>query len=367
MSVAPPDLLSAGFEGFLGRRLGGDEATIAAVRQALACLAPLPEAGPVPSTWVLAGFLETEAPLGGLKMLYRLVDVLNANGFPAAVVHARPGFRCDWFENQTAVRYLDGRFVRRSDLLVVPEVFGPHCAEIGRGARKVIYNQNAYYTFQGYTLDPQDRATPYRDPEVAAALVVSEDSRDYLSYVFPELERHRIRHSVRADLFFHPGAPKRRQICFMPRKGEAVLLQVINILKQREALDGVELVPVEALSEREVAARLREALLFLSASAAEGFGLPVAEAMACGCVAVGFPAGGGRELMQPGAAVAVAQDDVIALAQACEDLLRRHREAPAEVEEMGRRAAAFIQAGYSREAEERSIVQAWRSILGEAA
>jgi hypothetical protein len=42
-------------------------------------------------------------PLGGMRMLYRHVDILNANGFEAYIVHASKNFRIGWFEHSTPV------------------------------------------------------------------------------------------------------------------------------------------------------------------------------------------------------------------------------------------------------------------------
>lgn len=369
LRAASPD-----FERYLRRTFAGDEAMVAAVDDILDLLRPLPAdpdpQAPPPHVYILACFLEGDAPLGGTKMLYRHADVLNRNGVPATVVHRRPGFRYRWFENDTAVRYLEAeRFVRANDVLVVPEVFGPHIAEIGRGAPKVVYNQNAYYTFQGYTFDSGDRTSPYLDAEVVATLVVSEDSRRYLEHAFGEGRVLRIRHSVRPDLFHDAGRdgdgpPRGRRIAFMPRKGVEDLLQVVNILKFRGVLEGWDLVPIENRTEAEVAALLRESVLYVSTGRAEGFGLPVAEAMACGCVVAGYHGGGGRELFRPGLALPVEEGDVVGLARACEEVLLRYRDDPAAVAEMGRRAAEMIRREYSPEIEERSIVAAWREILG---
>lgn len=46
---------------------------------------------------------DDNSPVGGIKVLYRHVDILNENGFQAAIVHTKKGFRCTWFENQTRV------------------------------------------------------------------------------------------------------------------------------------------------------------------------------------------------------------------------------------------------------------------------
>jgi glycosyltransferase involved in cell wall biosynthesis len=354
--------LTEGFKRFLERRFPRDPTMQAAVRQALFLLQPKPATEPTRRVYILAVLLESDRPIGGAKMLYRHVDLLNRNGIPAAVVHMRPGFRYTWFENETVVRYLTVGLVNTSDFLVVPEVVGPCIADIGRGARKVIYNQNCYYSFLGYSLEPEDQTTPYRDPEVTATLVVSEDSRRYLEYAFPGLRILRIRYSVRPDLFFWDGAAKKRQIAFMPRKGVEDLVQVLNILKFRGMLHGFSLVPIEGLPEREVAAILRDSAIYLSTGQAEGFGLPVAEAMACGCTVVGYHGGGGRELFRPGFSHPVEEGDILGLARACEQVIQGLREEPARLEEQGREAAEFIRREYSPEAEERSIVETWREI-----
>ena len=48
--------------------------------------------------------------------------------------------------------------------------------------------------------------------------------------------------------------------------------------------------------EKEHIAKMSESILFLSFGHPEGFGLPVAEAFACGCAVVGYDGLGGKEL-----------------------------------------------------------------------
>ena len=43
--------------------------------------------------------------LGGVRQTYRHVDVLNANGFDAWIVHRKAGFKVKWFEHHTRVMY----------------------------------------------------------------------------------------------------------------------------------------------------------------------------------------------------------------------------------------------------------------------
>src|SRR5690349_1908527 len=133
-----------------------------------------------------------DEPRGGIRKLYRHVDILNEHGFSASILHKRRGFRCTWFNNRTKIAYfsdiiLSNRY-SQSDYLVVPEIYGPAIANIARGIKKVIFNQSGYYTFLNYSLEKRDLQTPYFDDEVIAAIVVSEDSRNYLQHVFPKLK-----------------------------------------------------------------------------------------------------------------------------------------------------------------------------------
>jgi hypothetical protein len=302
------------------------------------------------------------APFGGIRKLYRHVDVLNRHGYPAAIVHQQPGFRCTWFAHDTPVVYAADTPVSRADVLVFPEVFGPQTAAVAPGVRRVLFNQNAYYTFAGYPPDGRDLPTPYTSPDVIAALVVSEDSRAYLRYVFPDLRIFRLRYGIDPGLFCY-GPGKRHAIAYMPRKNAGDVVQVLQTLKCRDALGDFELVPIQDRSEAEVAAVLKECLLFLSFGHPEGFGLPPAEALACGCLVVGYHGGGGREYFGPAGAYPVEVGDIIGFARTVEEVLRAYQENPAPLRERAERGAAWVREHYSPEQEEKDIVECWRAIL----
>ena len=297
-------------------------------------------------------------PSGGAKKLYRHVDVLNLNGWSATIVHRTPGFRCTWFDNATHVAYASDVKPTRSDYLVIPEVYGPAIPDIQPGVRRVIFNQGCYLTFHGYSLDKKQGAAAYLHPDVDAALVVSEDSRKYLRYVFPELEIFRLRYGIDPSMFRYQPS-KKRQMAFMPRRGREDARQVINALNYRGALKTFELAPIEVMSEREAASVLQDSLLFLSFSRSEGFGLPPAEAMACGCIVVGFHGMGGREYFKPEHCYPVAQGDIAAFVREVERVVDLAERDPELLAERGRRAAGFIKEHYSLTVEESDIVQFW--------
>lgn len=53
---------------------------------------------------------DTNTPSGGVKQLYRQVDILNKNGFRAFILHGKYGFKCKWFDNATSVAYNSALF-----------------------------------------------------------------------------------------------------------------------------------------------------------------------------------------------------------------------------------------------------------------
>jgi Glycosyl transferases group 1 len=304
---------------------------------------------------------DSNRPGGGVRKLYRHVDVLNRNGWRAAVLHRSPGFRCSWFENTTAVACFAEVHPQPSDVLLVPEIYGPAIATIKPGIRKVIFNQNCHLTFHGYPLAKRREPAPYRHPDTVATLVVSEDSQEYLATVFPGLRVHRLHYGIDRSLFRY-AEDKRPQAAFMPRRGSEDARQVINALNCGGALRNLEVVAIDGRSESETAEMLREALVFFSFSRAEGFGLPPAEAMACGCAVVGFPGFGGREFFRPEHCWPVPEGDVAAFVRTAREMFRLMETDPESVRAMRRRAAEFIAREYSVQREESDIVEFWSSV-----
>jgi len=281
------------------------------------------------------------APSGGIRVIYRHVDLLNEAGRPAAVLHHTDGFRCDWFENRTRVLGAPSVELGPADVLVVPEVYGPFLDRLPRGPRRVAFNQNAYMTFQHVAAAARPDYGAF-----AAAMTVSEDSAELLRFAFPGLRVEVVPNSIDPDRF-HPGPePPGRRLALMPRKRPADAELIFRLLGDR--LAGWEVTPIEAMSEAETAATLRAAPVFLALGFREGFGLPAAEAMASGCFVVGFPGFGGREIFDPSFSVAVEDGDVGAAAAATASACARYEADPDAVRADGARAAAAVGERFSR-------------------
>jgi glycosyltransferase involved in cell wall biosynthesis len=106
----------------------------------------------------------------------------------------------------------------------------------------------------------------------------------------------------------------------------------------------------------------RRATLVVVPSRFEGFGLPAAEAMACGTPVVACRAGALSEVMRVGGGgVVVPRDDSSALAAGVRELL----EDPARRTELGRRARQRIEATFSWRRIAEATVAVYRDVLAE--
>jgi glycosyltransferase involved in cell wall biosynthesis len=288
-------------------------------------------------------------PSGGVRVIYRHVDILSEAGRPAAVLHHTSGFRCDWFENRTRVLGAAEVELGSDDVLVVPEIYGPFLELLPRRPRRVAFNQNGYLTFEH--LRP-GRAPAYGS--FSAAMTVSEDSAELLRLAFPGLAVSVVPNSVDTALFHPSSQTPPRRLALMPRKRAADAELILRLLGER--LSGWEVAPIEGVGEEAAAAALRAAPLFLALGFREGFGMPAAEAMASGCFVVGFHGFGGREIFDPGFSVAVEDGDVLGAATALAGACARFEREPDAVRADGARAAASIAERYSPGTQARSLL-----------
>ena len=288
-------------------------------------------------------------PSGGVRTIYRCVDLLNCAGQSAAVLHSRKGFRYRWFDGETRVVYPPVP-VGVADVLVFPAHFLARAPSIAPTVRKVFFNQNVYRTFRPAPEQSGPAASSLlHAADVVGVIVVSEDSQQYLEYAFPDLRITRLHHWIDSDLFYLDPTARRRKITTMPRKRPDDFAQVVAILTARRALAGWEFEVLEDRPEVEVAASLRESVLFVSFARAEGFGLPAAEAMASGCHVIGYHGMGGREVFREPFAEAIEEGDTHALASAIEEFVSTYDERAEALLQEAAEASSFIHSTYSRE------------------
>jgi hypothetical protein len=312
-----------------------------------------------PTAWFICP--DYSVPSGGARKLYHYVDILNAAGLNAAIIHGRRGFRLRWFENKTRVVNARDVTVGTEDILVVPEIYGPRILNLPRKIRQVIINQNVYNTVRELAEGVESTAPYISNPDLALVLVVSQDNLEVIKYLFPKIPVRRLHHSIDRNLFHPPRGSKQRRIAYMPRKRADDSASVISLLKLRGVLDTWETVPLHDLSEMETAKILQSAKLFLSFSLREGFGLPPLEALACGCLVVGYHGLAGREYFHPPFATAVEDGDIIGFAQSVENAILYLNKGDDSAAMNA--ASSFALESYPLETEKRDLTETFASLL----
>lgn len=225
----------------------------------------------------------------GTRKIYKDVLVLNQHGVEACVLHEKPGFEMTWFEPYVPVRYVGSTGIdSKSDVLVIPEIYGSSILTMAPGCRKVIFNQNYANSWAGFALDGSEAlSTPYLHSEVIACLCASEENQQILEFAFFGRKFYSIRYSVDPKLFYYQEE-KKKQIAFMTHKRREEIQAVTNMLALRGNLKDFKFVSVENRTEKECAQILRDSAIFLSFSFPEGWPLVTAEALASGCTVVGY-------------------------------------------------------------------------------
>lgn len=303
-------------------------------------------------------------PSGGIRKEYRSVDVLNTAGISAAVVHHSQRFRCDWFPNETRVVGAPEVTVSPSDVVVVPEIYATSIGNLPSGVRQVILNQNVYLTLDSLATGGASAATPYRDnPDLVAVAAVSDQNAELLRYAFRGLSVHRIRWALDPTVYFPPPGPPGRRIAFMPRRRAHDAAQVIALLRLRGVLDGWEAVEIAGRSEPDVAELMRSCRFFLSFSEREGLGLPPLEAIACGCLVVGFTGHAGAEYFRPPFATPIEDGDLGRFATEVERLLAWTEEDPLTARQAALDGSQYVLHAYSPEVEQRDLVGLFQPLL----
>lgn len=309
---------------------------------------------------------DSDVPTGGIQIMYRQVEALRDLGIAAAVLHERPGFRCTWFTSDAPVLWAALRPLTPHDLLVVPEVYGPRLHELAPGTPKVVCNQNAYLTFEGWPVPGADPPTampdpsPYRAPDVVGAVCVSEDSRAYLEWAFPGLRVERLVYEIAVP---ESVPAKEPLITFMPRKNRDHAAQVLSILHARDGLGDLTVQAIDGVSHDDALDALARSRVFLSFGAPEGFGIPPAEALARGCVVIGYDGGGGREYFTTETGYPVEYGDVLGYAATVETMLDRLRAGDPEPDRRAAAGRTLVARTYTSDAWRESTHRTWEAFI----
>ncbi len=249
---------------------------------------------------------------GGLRVTYRHVETLINNGYDAYVWlpkedSNKPGQK--WFNSPVRPIFEDKLELDNTDLMVVPQVFAQLApVDPAPGCHKVIFNQGHFMTFLFGFDYPQWEPEPWM-------WVVSEESRSVMCHVqkqLPIIGLSYIPQVIDTDLF-SPSDKQRKKVSWIPKKRplDSTLLEAVFSADER--FNDVETTLLDGLSERRIAAELGRTSVFVALGQTEGFGVPIAEALAAGCTVVGYPAGGGKELFKAPGTYPITDSDILSI------------------------------------------------------
>ena len=264
----------------------------------------------------LALYPDLDRPIGGVKQMHRFAECLMRCGRQATIIQESADFHPGWFSSLVNTISLEQWVGLRDlsperDLVVLPETFVHVFDKYAPSLPKLIFNQNGAYSFglgqSSLWPDPVSVLSLYKNFNLLHVLCVSEHDEKLLSEGFGlgSSRVSRLTNPIETSVF-RPGRVKRRQIAYMPRKNIHDADVVSALLQAQPWWPGWVLRPINNCSQEEVALILQESLVFMAFGHPEGFGLPIAESLACGCAVLGYSGLGGRELMALGAEHGVA-------------------------------------------------------------
>jgi glycosyltransferase involved in cell wall biosynthesis len=261
-------------------------------------------------------------PSGGTRRMYRHVHQLNRLGFDAVMVHQKRPFKSTWHGYDVPVTWLSEHPVLGARDVVVCTESTPSLLRHLKDAdcQRVVC---ALAWSPGYVkLNPGESWGDYGVKEV---ITPSPVIAEYVRWTMG-LEVTIIGEYVDPGLYSHQPGEKSDSIAYMPRKDPAGDI-LRGVYSARGApFDRYAWVACNALAQADYARALRAARIYLPPSTMEGANVSVLEAMACGCLVVGYHGGGGRAFMRGGGpgqnCVLVENGDLPAFGPALEAVLR---------------------------------------------
>ena len=262
-------------------------------------------------------------PSGGIKTLYRHVQRLTEMGFDAWIVHQQRPFRVTWHGHEAPTLWLSERPKFASqDILVIPEVMPQIMQQTARfvGERIVIaLSWSPTY----WNLPPGQTWPSYG---IRRVITKSPLIQQYLRWSMC-IEATLVSEYVNRERYRHAPEAKRPKVCYLTRKDRSAAWLHSILSAKGEPFTDFEWMPLRELSEDEYARHLREATVYVTTNMQEGMNTSVLEAMACGCLVVGYSGiGGGVYMEHAGSSqncILVENGSVPALGAQLESVLRQ--------------------------------------------
>ncbi|WP_319470718.1 glycosyltransferase family 1 protein [uncultured Pseudodesulfovibrio sp.] len=236
-----------------------------------------------------------QKPTGGVTVLRQMADILHQGGHEACLVmRDKSGWRPEGLADSAPVVDWNAISISSGDIWLVPEGW-PNALSPGLEAKACCFSyvQNWAYLFSALPEGVNWNQLPVE------FLAVSDPVAHFIKEA-THLDAPVIRPGIDRSIFHAPENKKSGTItvAYMPRKNKAAAAQIKSIFEHRVGTDVIRWRPIDGLDAFGVAKALRSSHIFLMTGFPEGCPLPPLEAMACGCLPVGFTGLGGWDYMR---------------------------------------------------------------------
>ena len=234
-----------------------------------------------------------QLPSGGTRTLYWQVAQLRNSGLDAWIVHQKSGFSLTWHDIKVPVTSLEDRpHLNPEDILVFSEGMLAMMQQMAKvTVRKVVVALN--WTPAYLQLEADDSWSNY---SIQAVLSDSPIIANYVQWRM-NLPVTVVPTYINPELYYYEPVAKKPLIVYMPHKSEDVAI-IRGVLEQRGGIfTNFSWQLLRDFSQADYANYLRQATFYIPPSAQEGGNIAVLEAMACGCIVVGYNGVGGKDFM----------------------------------------------------------------------
>lgn len=228
----------------------------------------------------------------GIRRIYRHVQILAQAGLNAHILHLKSGFRREDLP-PVPLLHLDGYIFKPEDILVIPEGMPAlmHAVK-DHPCRRFVIALNWDYIFKN--LPP---GMNWREFNIERVLTVSPVVGGMVSWSM-DLPVHVLASAVDRRKYYVDKDAKMPRIVYINRKAPRIdPLRRLLGARNPEFIQKIEWIGLDGLPEKEYAAQIRQAAIFLNLSEAEGYPTSCLEAMASGTLVAGYDAVGGRMLL----------------------------------------------------------------------
>ncbi len=237
---------------------------------------------------------------GGIQIIYEHCDMLKKE-HDVKVLSMGKKFSSidpDWFVHSCKLDYYHKEIKEINDdsFLVIPEVI-PHEAEKFPKGRKFLFVQNWALFNKEYD---------YSNYEGIISL--EGYCADYIRE-YTDLPIFTVRNGIDLKEFnYKSNLKEEKRIFLLYRKNQKEIDSFLENLPKKVYEENKVIVGKRHYNKEELIKEYQKAEIFLTFSYPEGFALPPLEAMACGCVVIGYTGGGGRSHMINGETALVLED-----------------------------------------------------------